>query len=69
VNVFRPPLRLPDGLLAEYEKNALGERPGARQVKLTITLAENQAATARSNLMPHIGVHAAFEADRQNFLR
>jgi outer membrane protein len=25
------PLRLPDGLLADYEKNALGERPEARQ--------------------------------------
>jgi outer membrane protein TolC len=61
------PLRLPDGLLADYEKNALGERPEARQVKLAINLAENQAATARSNLMPQAGVHAAFEADRQNF--
>jgi outer membrane protein TolC len=61
------PLRLPDGLLADYEKNALGERPEARQVKLAVNLAENQAATARSNLMPEVGVHAAFEADRQNF--
>jgi outer membrane protein TolC len=61
------PLRLPDGLLADYEKNALGERPEARQVKLAINLAENQAATARSNLMPQVDVHAAFEADRQNF--
>jgi outer membrane protein TolC len=61
------PLRLPDGLLADYEKNALGERPEARQVKLAIDLAENQAATARSNLMPQVGVHAAFEADRQSF--
>jgi outer membrane protein len=61
------PLRLPDGLLAEYEKNALGERPEARQVKLAINLAENQAATARSNFMPQVGLHAAFEADRQNF--
>jgi len=61
------PLRLPDGLLADYEKNALGERPEARQVKLAINLAENQAATARSNLMPQVGVHAAFEADRQTF--
>ena len=35
------PLRLPDGLLADYEKNALGERPEARQVKLAVNLAEN----------------------------
>jgi len=61
------PWRLPDGLLADYEKNALNERPEARQVKLAINLAENQAATARSNLMPQVGVHAAFEADRQTF--
>jgi outer membrane protein TolC len=61
------PLRLPNGLLADYEKNALGERPEARQVKLAINLAENQAATAHGNLLPQVGVHAAFEADRQNF--
>lgn len=61
------PWRLPDGLLADYEKNALNERPEARQVKLAINLAENQAAAARSNLMPQVGVHAAFEADRQTF--
>lgn len=61
------PWRLPDGLLADYEKNALNERPEARQVKLAINLAENQAATARGNLMPQVGVHAAFEADRQTF--
>jgi outer membrane protein TolC len=61
------PLRLPDGLLADYEKNALGDRPEARQMKLAINLAENQAATAHSNFLPQVGVHAAFEADRQNF--
>ena len=61
------PWRLPDGLLADYEKNALNERPEARQVKLAINLAENQAAAARSSLMPQVGVHAAFEADRQTF--
>ena len=61
------PWRLTDGLLADYEKNALNERPEARQVKLAINLAENQAAAARSSLMPQVGVHAAFEADRQTF--
>ena len=61
------PLNLPAGLLADYEKNALAGRPEARQAKLAISLAENQAATARGNLLPQVGVHAAFEADRQRF--
>ena len=61
------PLKLPEGLLADYEKNALSERPEARQVKLATSLAENQAATAHSSLLPQVGVHAAFEADRQRF--
>ena len=54
-------------MLADYEKNALSERPEARQVKLATSLAENQAAAARSNLLPQVGLHAAFEADRQHF--
>ena len=61
------PLKLPEGLLAEYERNALSERPEARQVTLSTRLAENQAATARSYLLPQVGVRAAFEADRQRF--
>lgn len=61
------PLPLPEGLLAEYERSALSERPEARQVKLATRLAENQAATARGYLLPQVGVRAAFEADRQRF--
>jgi outer membrane protein TolC len=61
------PLQLPDVILAEYEKNALRERPDARQVNLATSLAENQVATARSSLLPQVGVHASFEADRQRF--
>jgi len=61
------PLKLPEGLLADYEKNALSERPEARQVKLATSLAENRAAAAHSSLLPQVGVHAAFEADRQRF--
>jgi outer membrane protein len=61
------PLKLPESLLADYEKNALSDRPEARQVNLATSLAENQAATARSSLLPQVGVHAAFEADRQRF--
>jgi len=61
------PLQLPEGLLTEYEQSALHERPEARQVKLAASLAENHAAEARSDLFPQVGIHAAFEADRQRF--
>jgi outer membrane protein TolC len=61
------PLKLPEGLLADYETNAVSERPEARQAKLAISLAANQAATAHSSLLPQVGLHAAFEADRQRF--
>ncbi len=61
------PLDRPEGLLADHEKNALAERPEARQAKLATSLADNQAATARSILLPQVGVHAAFEGDRQRF--
>jgi outer membrane protein TolC len=61
------PLNMPEGVLADYETNALNERPEARQVKLATSLAENQTATAHSSLLPQVGLHAAFEADRQRF--
>ncbi len=61
------PLALKSEALAGYETSALAERPEARQAKLATSLAENQVATARGNLLPQVGVHAAFEADRQNF--
>lgn len=61
------PLNLPAGLLADYEKQAVADRPEARQAKLATSLAENQAAAAHGNLLPQVGVHAVFEADRQRF--
>jgi outer membrane protein TolC len=61
------PLELPERAVADFENNALRERPEARQWKLSTSLAENQAAAARSNLLPQVSAHAAFEADRQNF--
>ena len=60
------PLKSPGGLLSDYEKDSLA-RPEARQAKLTTSLAANQVATARSSLLPQVGVHAVFEADRQCF--
>ena len=58
---------LPAGILADYEKNALVERPEARQGKLAVGLAKNQEATARSSFLPQVELHGAFEADRQDF--
>jgi outer membrane protein TolC len=53
--------------LAAYEAGAVGARPEARQARQAVSLAENQAAEARSALLPQVGLHAAFEADRQTF--
>src|ERR1019366_6909211 len=61
------PLNLPEGVLADYEQQALSERPEARQSKLATSLAANQAATARSSLLPQVAAKAVFEADRQRF--
>jgi outer membrane protein TolC len=61
------PLQLPAGLVADYEMSALSERPEARQGKLAISLARNQEASAHSSLLPQVGVHGVFEADRQDF--
>lgn len=61
------PLKLPEGTLADYEANALSERAEVRQAKLALNLAANDAATAHSSLLPQVGLHAAFEADRQRF--
>jgi outer membrane protein TolC len=61
------PASLPAGLLADYEKSAVADRPEARQVKLSASLAETQAADARSSLLPDVVLHGAFEADRQGF--
>jgi len=61
------PLTLPEGLVADYERNALNDRPEALQVKLATSLAENQVAAAHSSLLPQVDVHGVFEADRQRF--
>jgi outer membrane protein TolC len=61
------PANLPPGLLADYEKSAVADRPEARQAKLSASLAETQAADARSSLLPDVVLHGAFEADRQGF--
>jgi outer membrane protein TolC len=62
------PLDVPEGSLADQQKNAIAQRPEARQMKLATSLADTQAANARSNLLPQVTLHGAFEADRQRFV-
>jgi len=61
------PLDLPEGSLAEQQKTAIEQRPEARQMKLATSLAETQAANARSSMLPQVSLHGAYEADRQRF--
>ncbi|TMP96162.1 MAG: TolC family protein [Verrucomicrobia bacterium] len=56
-----------DTSLEKYERQAVEQRPEAREAKLATTLAETQAAAARSSLLPQVGLHAAIEQDRQHF--
>jgi outer membrane protein len=53
--------------LSAYEKNAVDGRPEARQARLAAEIAGVQAADARSNYLPQVILHGAFEADRQRF--
>jgi outer membrane protein TolC len=53
--------------LSGYEKNAVDGRPESRQTWLAAQIAGVQAADARSNYLPHVTIHGAFEADRQRF--
>jgi outer membrane protein len=62
------PLDSPEASLQDQEKSAIAQRPEARQAKLMTNLAETQAASARSNLLPQVSLHAAYEADRQRFV-
>lgn len=56
-----------DTSLEQFEHQAAEQRPEAREAKLATTLAETQAAAARSSLLPQVGLHAAIEQDRQQF--
>jgi outer membrane protein TolC len=50
------------------EESARQSRPEARQVRLGLSLAQNQAEMARSSLLPQVSFRLAFEADRQRFI-
>ena len=62
------PLDLPDLQLASLEHDASATRPETRATHLAADLAQAQADSTRSALLPQIGFHAAFEADRQQFI-
>jgi len=62
------PLDLPELELAALEKSASATRPEVRATHLEAGLAETQVDSARSALLPQVGFHGAFEADRQQFI-
>jgi outer membrane protein TolC len=62
------PMDLGETSLVSLEKDASTTRPEARQVHLAADLAKTQADSARSALLPQVTFHAAFEADRQQFI-
>jgi outer membrane protein len=55
--------------IAEHERRALDSRPEVKQAQLARELASAQRGLARASLYPQVGVRAAFEADRQEFIR
>ncbi len=62
------PLDLPEAELVALENDAGMSRPEARAARLAAQLAQTQADAARSSMLPQVAVHAAFEADRGQFL-
>jgi outer membrane protein TolC len=60
---------LPDLEPASLERGASSARPEARATHLAADLARTQADSARSALLPQVSFHAAFEADRQQFIQ
>jgi outer membrane protein TolC len=62
------PLDLPDLTLTSLERDASTARPEARQTHLAADLANTQLDSARSALLPQVTFHAAFAADRQQFI-
>jgi outer membrane protein len=61
-------LDLPELELASLEQDASSTRPEARATHLAAGLAKTQADTAKSELLPQVSFHGAFEADRQQFI-
>lgn len=62
------PLPVLETELSGIEKKAVDGRPEARQTRLAAEIAGVQASDARSNYLPQVTLHGAFEADRQRFV-
>lgn len=62
------PVSLDAASLEAYEREGRNLRPEIRQARVAMSLAETQAATARSALLPQVVLHAGFEADRERFV-
>lgn len=61
------PVRPPEKSEADYESSAVADRAEARQARLAVSVAENQAKDAHGRYLPQVVVHGAWEADRQDF--
>jgi outer membrane protein TolC len=55
--------------VADIERQALQSRPELKQTRLARDIAAAQHGSARASLYPQVGVRAAFEGDRQEFIR
>jgi outer membrane protein len=62
------PADLPDFELASLERDASSTRPEVRVTHLAAGIAQTQSDAARGALLPQVAFHAAFEADRQQFI-
>ena len=62
------PADVPDLDLAELERDAARERPELRQSHMAASLAQTQADSARSSLLPQVSFRSMVEADRQRFV-
>jgi len=62
------PLPAVETPLARQEESARESRPEARQVRLGVSLAQNQSEMARTSFLPQVSFRVAFEADRQRFI-
>lgn len=54
--------------LSVFEQDAVNGRPEPRQARLAAEITGVKAADARSNYLPTVTLHGAFEADRQRFV-
>ena len=59
---------LPELVVEDLERDAARERPEARQSHLATSIAQAQADSARSSLLPQVSFRSMIEADRQRFV-